>query len=292
MIGIRGTHDSKHVFIKQSESPPTTRKTIVVDSDSKMSSGKNMIDMRSLNKENHHHNNCHEQTMSSSSTSSPLSQKITSPLRTINNDPINQNIVEQQVRGGHQRFSDENLYPRSRIVIDDSNNHYDYHNYRSQSLFDNLGSDDVDDLSLTGDRDEVGRMMPGVLEEGTAYTIKETIFQGYLEKKGSGFDWIGSRAWKRRWAVLVVGFLLVHFITGREKSNHGRNRTEQALTDLFLFFPCIVLISESPHRWPRRGRPPPPDILGLPFVISFHGHFSGFGGGPTRNQARRCFGLK
>ena len=69
---------------------------------------------------------------------------------------------------------------------------------RYQSLF-RVSSEDSDD-----DLDEMGRMMPGVLGEGIAYTVKETLMQGYIEKKGSGFDWIGSRAWKKRWAVLVV----------------------------------------------------------------------------------------
>ena len=76
---------------------------------------------------------------------------------------------------------------------------------RHQSLF-RVSSEDSDD-SPFDDFDEVGRMMPGVLAEGVAYTVKETLNQGYIEKKGSGFDWIGSRAWKKRWAVLVVSFL-------------------------------------------------------------------------------------
>ena len=69
---------------------------------------------------------------------------------------------------------------------------------RYQSLFRISSEDSEDDL------DETGRMMPGLLGEGIAYTVKETIMQGWIEKKGSGFDWIGSRAWKKRWAVLVV----------------------------------------------------------------------------------------
>ena len=48
------------------------------------------------------------------------------------------------------------------------------------------------------------RMMPGVLAKGIPYTVKDIIAQGYVHKKGSGYDWIGSRAWKARWAVLVV----------------------------------------------------------------------------------------
>ena len=74
--------------------------------------------------------------------------------------------------------------------------------HRYNSLFE-LHSDDSDD-SNPEDLDEVDRMLPGVLGKGIAYTVKETIAQGCVDKKGSGFDWIGSRAWKARWAVLVV----------------------------------------------------------------------------------------
>eukprot|EP00536_Pseudo-nitzschia_multiseries_P000637 jgi/Psemu1/179243/e_gw1.8.32.1 len=62
--------------------------------------------------------------------------------------------------------------------------------------------DDSDDHDIE-DLDDADRMLPGVLAKGTAYTINQVIFHGYLDKKGSGFDWIGSRAWKPRWAVLV-----------------------------------------------------------------------------------------
>lgn len=67
---------------------------------------------------------------------------------------------------------------------------------RSYCSMDNDDDDEVDD--------EVERMMPGVLGKGVAYTVREVIAQGYVRKKGSGYDWLGSRAWKARWAVLVV----------------------------------------------------------------------------------------
>mmetsp|Transcript_53204 Transcript_53204/g.59460 ORF Transcript_53204/g.59460 Transcript_53204/m.59460 type:complete len:267 (+) Transcript_53204:139-939(+) len=59
------------------------------------------------------------------------------------------------------------------------------------------------DHSKEKDLDKLDRMLPGVLAEGIAYTVNSVIVQGYIDKKGSGFDWIGSRAWKARWAVLV-----------------------------------------------------------------------------------------
>ena len=58
--------------------------------------------------------------------------------------------------------------------------------------------------SSNDDLDETGRMLPGLLATGIAYTVKSIIAQGSVNKKGSGFDWIGSRAWKKRFAVLVV----------------------------------------------------------------------------------------
>lgn len=74
------------------------------------------------------------------------------------------------------------------------------------SRYDNLFQihSKTSDNSKEKDLDKLDRMLPGVLAEGIAYTVKSVIAQGYIDKKGSGFDWIGSRAWKARWAVLVV----------------------------------------------------------------------------------------
>lgn len=78
---------------------------------------------------------------------------------------------------------------------------------RHESLFTNREEEDEDyECKADGgddDPDELDRMMPGVLGKGTPYTVKKVIVQGHLHKKGSGFDWLGSRSWKARWAVLV-----------------------------------------------------------------------------------------
>ena len=103
-------------------------------------------------------------------------QKAQQPLRTISGDSAS---------------NFEALSPENQDYI---------HRYRS--LF-QVDSEDSDDCSL-GEIDELGRMLPGVLAEGIAYTVKQTITQGYIEKKGSGSDWLRSKAWKQRWAVLVV----------------------------------------------------------------------------------------
>ncbi|KAL3925913.1 MAG: hypothetical protein SGILL_000090 [Bacillariaceae sp.] len=93
--------------------------------------------------------------------------------------------------GGHQVVGDtKNVLTRqqSNAVMRDS----------LVSLF----SEDVDQ-TCDEDMDETDRMMPGVLGKGVAYTVKEVIAQGYVHKKGSGNDFLGSRSWKPRWAVLV-----------------------------------------------------------------------------------------
>ena len=83
---------------------------------------------------------------------------------------------------------------------------------RNRSLVTEMMIDGDDDISSSTrnefetDPDESDRMMPGLLSKGTPYTVKRVLFQGYLHKKGSGFDWFGSRSWKSRWAVLVVSY--------------------------------------------------------------------------------------
>jgi hypothetical protein len=81
---------------------------------------------------------------------------------------------------------------------------------RPQSLYESLFKDDDSDSETDSssrsysDMDEEGSMMPGVLSAGVPYTVTENIAQGWMHKKGTGRDWIGSRAWKPRWALLSV----------------------------------------------------------------------------------------
>jgi hypothetical protein len=77
---------------------------------------------------------------------------------------------------------------------------------RHSSLFQNESSDD----ESTEDMDDA-HMMPGVLSHGVPYTVKNTLVQGWVHKKGTGMDWIGSRGWKPRWASLVVSRLKTEF---------------------------------------------------------------------------------
>jgi hypothetical protein len=151
----------------------------------------------SNNKENHKHHNA-------DTSKSPKSQTGNNPLRTITDPATNARIDHSKHRGpcpccNRQRHAcpKQSIDPELPLPLDEHNNSY-------RSLFE-VPSEDSDD-SPFDDPDEGDRMLPGVLGEGIAYTVKETIVQGYIEKKGSGFDWIGSRAWKRRWAVLVVRY--------------------------------------------------------------------------------------
>ena len=49
--------------------------------------------------------------------------------------------------------------------------------------------------------------LPGLLDSGVKYQPRKLVAEGWLHKKGTGNDWLGSRAWKPRWARLVVSHL-------------------------------------------------------------------------------------
>lgn len=70
-------------------------------------------------------------------------------------------------------------------------------------VFDEDGSE-TESCESYDDMDEEGSMMPGVLSGGVPFVITKHVVQGWIFKKGTGMDWIGSRAWKARWAVLSV----------------------------------------------------------------------------------------
>jgi PH domain len=72
---------------------------------------------------------------------------------------------------------------------------------RDQSLLTAAESDDDEEEVLQIDED----LMTGVLKEGVQYRITRIIVEGWLHKKGTGHDWMGSRGWKARWARLAVG---------------------------------------------------------------------------------------
>jgi hypothetical protein len=59
---------------------------------------------------------------------------------------------------------------------------------------------DEDEDEIEDDDD----LLPGVLAAGVHYTPKRVLVEGWLHKKGTGKDWLGSRAWKPRWARLAL----------------------------------------------------------------------------------------
>jgi hypothetical protein len=68
-----------------------------------------------------------------------------------------------------------------------------YHTPSPKSLFDY-------DAAMQEDDD----LMAGVLAAGQEYTPRRVLVEGWLHKKGTGHDWLSSRAWKARWARLAL----------------------------------------------------------------------------------------
>jgi hypothetical protein len=66
---------------------------------------------------------------------------------------------------------------------------------------------DDGDHDENGDDDAIEEeddLLPGVLGAGVHYVPKSVLVEGWLHKKGTGKDWLGSRAWKARWARLAL----------------------------------------------------------------------------------------
>jgi hypothetical protein len=81
---------------------------------------------------------------------------------------------------------------------------------RSFSLFtttNDLENDEDDEKEEEFQLDE--ELMTGTLDDGSGahYRITQIIVEGWLHKKGTGHDWIGSRGWKARWARLAIGYI-------------------------------------------------------------------------------------
>jgi PH domain len=75
---------------------------------------------------------------------------------------------------------------------------------RSLSLFTAAESDDDDENEVMQLEED---LMTGVLKEGVNFRITQIVVEGWLHKKGTGHDWMGSRGWKARWARLGVGYI-------------------------------------------------------------------------------------
>ena len=68
----------------------------------------------------------------------------------------------------------------------------------SKSAFDSESMDSSDDEE----------MLPKGVAEGLHYHPKRILVEGWVHKKGTGQDWLGSTSWKPRWARLVVRYVL------------------------------------------------------------------------------------
>lgn len=60
-------------------------------------------------------------------------------------------------------------------------------------------------------------LLPGTLSCGVEYKPTAILAEGWLHKKGTGKDWLGSRSWKARYVKLVVSLRCcwTHFFDGR-----------------------------------------------------------------------------
>jgi len=75
---------------------------------------------------------------------------------------------------------------------------------RHKAILDCIDDEEEDDDEECYDSDEEIEPLPGGISEGVAYQPKRILVEGWLHKKGTGKDWLGSRSWKPRWARLVM----------------------------------------------------------------------------------------
>lgn len=74
------------------------------------------------------------------------------------------------------------------------------------SLAETEHNNDRSDENDESDDEEDYDILPGVLDSGVEYRPRRIVAEGWVHKKGTGKDWLGSKAWKPRWARLVVSF--------------------------------------------------------------------------------------
>jgi hypothetical protein len=70
-------------------------------------------------------------------------------------------------------------------------------------MFDDDGTE-TETCTSCDDTDEEGSTVPGLSRGRIPYMVTNNLVQGWILKKGTGKDWVGSTAWKPRWAVLSV----------------------------------------------------------------------------------------
>lgn len=79
----------------------------------------------------------------------------------------------------------------NRYIPDDRNNAI-YHDYRCELA--HHGQERKEELLSKRES----------LDTDSIHCIKKILKSGWIHKKGTGNDWIGSRSWKSRWACLVL----------------------------------------------------------------------------------------
>ena len=62
--------------------------------------------------------------------------------------------------------------------------------------------------------------LASIVAGGVVYYPEEVLAEGWLQKKGTGHDWLGSRGWKARWARLCMA------TTKPADSSHGDSQTQ------------------------------------------------------------------
>lgn len=127
---------------------------------------------------------------------------------------------------------------------------------RNKSLLDNDNDDDTDNEEedtlhgedLIEDLDEKGggggqAARAGILAAGVSYTVSRVLVEGWLHKKGTGQDWLGSRAWKARWGRLLMAKV------GDANDDDSSNNVEVPLLVMYWYpssvKPSTVILLES-----------------------------------------------
>jgi len=159
--------------------------------------------------------------------SQPLPQVIGSTIQPSGQCPCcQQSLSSKSTRTKHKINGESPLPPPSRFILQT----YSVKSATSSSSLFDQGDDSDDDDDLVGlqhaDRHNSNNTMmgenenyhqqqehlhaslaPGILRAGDTYTPTQILVEGWLHKKGTGRDWLGSRAWKARWGRLCMAKL-------------------------------------------------------------------------------------
>uniref|UniRef100_A0A7S2R0E6 PH domain-containing protein n=1 Tax=Eucampia antarctica TaxID=49252 RepID=A0A7S2R0E6_9STRA len=101
-----------------------------------------------------------------------------------------QNTINPVV--GYKEKSHSLACPCCSRYVPDERNHAIYHD--DTCSFKDYDQEQKEEYKLNGE----------LLRIEDIYSVKKILKSGWLHKKGTGNDWIRSRAWKSRWACLVL----------------------------------------------------------------------------------------